>query len=160
MPTIIKDRKVVFSEYDLIMPECADFRARGVILPLGVFLENKSDLSYRRDLGLWLEAGEDIEEIENCVDNFAVIALNFPSFGDGRAYSSANILRRKYSYTGELRAVGDVRRDQIEQMSRCGFDAFAVNEEQDLQSIIAALTVFTYNYQTSIDRPQPLFRLR
>jgi len=89
-----------------------------------------------------------------------VIALNFPSFFDGRSLSSANILRRRYGYTGELRAIGDVRRDQLDQMQRCGINAFQLAEGQDIRKALSSLSSFSYNYQSSIDRPEPLFRQR
>ena len=60
---------------------------------------------------------------------FAVIALDFPAFGDGRAYSSARLLRDRYSYRGELRAVGDVLLEQLHFMNRVGFDAFAIKSD-------------------------------
>lgn len=61
----------------------------------------------------WLEAGEEIEEIADQLDNFQVIALNFPAFTDGRHCSTAYLLRTRYGYTGEVRAIGDVLRDQL-----------------------------------------------
>ena len=106
-----------------------------------------------------LQPDEEVEALEGRLPGISLIALNFPAFNDGRAYSSANILRRKYGYQGELRAVGDVRLDQLEQMVRCGFNAFELAEGQDAAQAQQRLAGFSHNYQHTADRP-PLFRHR
>jgi uncharacterized protein (DUF934 family) len=75
-------------------------------------------------LGLHLDAGEGIDDIAADLRHFSLIALAFPKFSDGRAFSTARLLREKYEYAGELRAVGNVLSDQIPLMRRVGFDAF------------------------------------
>ena len=102
---------------------------------------------------------DEVEALETRLDGLRLIALAFPAFNDGRAYSAASILRRKYGYTGELRAVGDVRLDQLEQMVRCGFNAFELAEGQDATQAQQRLKGFSHNYQQTADRP-PLFRHR
>lgn len=160
MPTIIKDSAITRSEFHVVKEENVDISAPHIILPLALFLRNKATLATRNDVGIWLDAGEEVEDIEDIANDLPIIALNFPVFGDGRAYSSANILRRKFNYPGEIRAIGDVRRDQLEQMLRCGFNSFEMADGQDLEASLLGLKGFTYNYQTSIDRPDPLFRSR
>jgi uncharacterized protein (DUF934 family) len=86
--------------------------------------------------------------------------VRFASFTDGRGYSLARMLRERYGYRGELRAIGDVLRDQIYYLSRCGFDAFALRADQKPEQALAALDDFSEAYQTSVDRPHPLFRRR
>jgi uncharacterized protein (DUF934 family) len=159
MPTIIKDNAIMESIYAVIDAEAAADQP-GAILPLAVFVENRDALKGRSDLGLLIAADEEVESIADDLAQFTVIALNFPAFTDGRALSSANLLRRRYNYTGELRATGDVRRDQLEQMSRCGFNAFEIGQDQDIDKCLLGLKGFTYNYQGAIDRPEPLFRRR
>jgi len=88
------------------------------------------------------------------------IEVNFPKFTDGRGYSIARLLRERYGYRGELRAVGDVQRDQLYYLSRVGFDAFLLREGEDAQDALAALRDFSEAYQASVERPQPLFRRR
>ena len=78
-------------------------------------------------LGLRLDAGERIDDIAADLAHFALIALSFPKFTDGRAFSTARLLREKHGYMGELRAVGNVLSDQIPLMRRVGFDAFEVS---------------------------------
>ena len=108
---------------------------------------------------VYIEAGEDIETLADHLASIEIVALNFPAFTDGRAYSSASILRRTYGYAGQIRAVGDVRVDQLEQMVRCGFDAFDLADGQDVMLAAEKLAGFTYSYQSTIDR-DPVFRVR
>lgn len=84
----------------------------------------------------------------------------FPQFTDGRGYSTARLLRERYGWWGELRAIGDVQRDQLFYLSRVGFDAFELNDGIDLQSALSAFADFSEAYQTSVERLLPLFRRR
>jgi phosphoadenosine phosphosulfate reductase len=79
-------------------------------------------------LGLRLEPGERLDEVLAELPRFQLIALAFPKFGDGRAFSTATLLRERHGFKGELRAVGEVLLDQIQPMLRCGFDAFEIND--------------------------------
>jgi uncharacterized protein (DUF934 family) len=89
-----------------------------------------------------------------------MIAVNFPQFADGRGYSIARLLRERYQWRGELRAIGDVLRDQLFYLSSCGFDAFELRAGQDPRAALAAFNDFSDAYQSSVERPQPLFRRR
>ena len=89
-----------------------------------------------------------------------MIAVNFPKFTDGRGYSIARLLRERCGYKGELRAIGDVLRDHLLFMALCGFDAYALRDDQDPQEALAAFEDFTEAYQASVERPLPLFRRR
>jgi uncharacterized protein (DUF934 family) len=89
-----------------------------------------------------------------------LVALNFPEFKDGRPYSSARELRQRWRYQGEIRAVGDVLRDQLFFMKRCGFDAFLLREDQNLDAALSAFHDFQDAYQPGIIQPLPLFRRR
>lgn len=160
MPNLIKDRAVTDSEFSVVDNESADLSASNQLVPLEFYLANQEALKGRNDIGVWLEAGEEIETIADQVHELPVIALNFPAFGDGRNYSSANILKRTLKYQGEIRAIGDVRRDQIHQMLDCGFNAFELADGQDIEKCLAALDGFSQNYQSTVERPEPLFRRR
>ncbi len=109
--------------------------------------------------GVWLDVDDDPEALEPYLPDLEVIAVNFPAFNDGRGYSAATILRSRYAFKGELRAIGDVRVDQLEQMLRCGFDTFALAAGQDLDLATRLLKGFPFNYQQTTDR-EPLFRQR
>jgi uncharacterized protein (DUF934 family) len=98
-----------------------------VILPKKRWLAERDALTGRNaPVGLRLDAGERIDDLSADQARFALIALAFPKFSDGRAFSTARLLREKYGYTGELRAVGNVLADQIPFMRRVGFDTFEV----------------------------------
>ena len=106
-----------------------------------------------------IDSDENIEDIREFASTLSVIALNFPSFLDGRAYSSANLLRREYGYKAELRAVGDIRIDQLEQMARCGFNAFQLADGQNIEQGLERLQGFSFSYQPAFNR-EPIFRAR
>ena len=98
-----------------------------VIVPKKRWLSERDMLAGRNgQLGLLVAAGETVDDIAGDLSRFAVIALDFPKFSDGRAFSTARLLREKLGYAGELRAVGDVLADQIPLMRRVGFDTFEV----------------------------------
>jgi phosphoadenosine phosphosulfate reductase len=96
-------------------------------VPVTVFVENRDVfLASPHPIGLLVSPGEKVEDVADDLGRFSSIAINFPAFTDGRGYSSARLLRERYGYEGELRAVGDVLTDQIPFMRRCGIDAFLV----------------------------------
>ena len=121
------------------------------IVPLAIWNEQRAQLSQRsgRD-GVLLENTEDPRLLALDFDKLALIAVNFPKFTDGRGYSIARLLRR-LGWKGELRAVGDVLRDQLFYMTRCGFDAFALRDDQDPQVALTAFGDFSAPYQPAID---------
>jgi len=102
-------------------------------------------------LGLRLKSDEGPEAVAGDIGHFAVIALEFPIFRDGRAYSSARLLRERYDYRGELRAVGNVLADQYQFMHRCGFDAFEVANEAAATAWRRAMDEITVWYQPTGD---------
>ncbi len=155
---IIKDGRIVDDVWTVLgNSEEAPLRGNNIIVPLSVWLAERDELADRNDVGVWLNSDEEPETIGEDLDGLPTVAVNFPAFTDGRGYSIASIIRRKFAYKGELRAIGDVRRDQLEQMLRCGFDTFEVDEDQ-IEEALDGVTSFTYSYQSSIDRPMPLFR--
>lgn len=132
-----------------------------LIVPLSLWREHAHALKVRDGgLGIWLDSDEEIEEIVDDLENFQVIALNFPVFTDGRHFSSARLLRERYGYKGEIRAIGDVLRDQLFLMRRCGFDAYAIRADRDPYDALESLKEFSVTYQAAVDDPRPLFRRR
>ena len=99
-------------------------------------------------LGIRLKSAEGAEKIADDLAHFDLIALEFPIFKDGRAYSTARLLRERYHYKGELRAVGEVLRDQLQFMLRCGFDAFEYAGKTAPEEAISAFTEMDKFYQT------------
>jgi uncharacterized protein (DUF934 family) len=166
MPKIIKQQNNHFSIIedtwqiladDTALPEQGD-----IILSLARWQTEHVTLSHYTGgkIGLWLEPDADIESIAKHLSPFSLFAIHFPSFTDGRGFSSARLLRERYQFTGELRAVGDVFRDQLFFMARCGFDAFSVRADKNIEDALEGLQDFSEAYQISVERPEPLFRRR
>jgi uncharacterized protein (DUF934 family) len=107
-----------------------------------------------------LEPADDPASVAADFGRVARIEVNFPKFGDGRGYSLARLLRERYGYRGELRAVGHITRDLLFFMESCGFDAFELREGEDAREALAAFDDFSEAYQASVARPVPLFRRR
>jgi uncharacterized protein (DUF934 family) len=107
-----------------------------------------------------LEAGDDPGALAASLGRLKVVAVNFPKFGDGRGYSIARLLRERYGYRGELRAVGEVARDNLYFMAQCGFDAFQLRAGEDPEAALDAFNDFSEAYQATVARPLPLFRRR
>jgi uncharacterized protein (DUF934 family) len=107
-----------------------------------------------------LEPADDPASVAGQLDGVARVEVNFPKFGDGRGYSIARLLRDRYGYKGELRAVGQITRDHLFFMASCGFDAFELREGEDPHEALAAFGDFSESYQASVARPLPLFRRR
>jgi uncharacterized protein (DUF934 family) len=129
-----------------------------VIVPAAVWLAQRDKLSARPLLAVWLASDQQATIIADDLGKFALIAVDFPKFSDGRGYSIAYNLRKRLGYQGELRAIGDVLRDQLFQMQRCGFDAYATRQDRSIQDALKGLTVFSETYQAAVDQPLPLFR--
>ena len=161
---IIRGREVVADDWRVLRlaegetPETVTIPAGKVIVPLAVWLAHKDSLAQRAELGVWIAADERPELLTGETGRFAVIAVDFPKFSDGRGYSIAYNLRKRLGYSGELRAIGDVLRDQLFSMSRVGFNAYATRKDRSIHDAVKGLTVFSETYQASVDQPLPLFR--
>ncbi|MEN0108472.1 MAG: DUF934 domain-containing protein [Pseudomonas sp.] len=109
---------------------------------------------------LLLGPDDEVENLQPLLADVALIAIDFPSFRDGRGYSQAYLLRRRLGWTGELRAVGDVLRDQLSHMRQCGFDSFAVRADKSVEDALKGLAGMSVLYGRSAIEPRPLFRRR
>ncbi len=169
MAKIIKNREIVEDNWTLVRlaanetPETVKLPAGPVLVPLAVWQARKEDLIRREwdqgnPLGVWLAPADDASALAKDLEDLAVIAIDFPKFTDGRGYSIATLLRTRYGYRNELRAIGDVGRDQLNFLSRAGFDAYATKQEPEYA--IAGLDDFTESYQSAANQPLPLFRRR
>ena len=158
---IVDDAWLVLKLSEEQAPESVALPDTPTLLPLAVWLAHKDEILARKQpVGIWLESNEGPESIANDLKHFTIIGVNFPKFADGRGYSTARLLRERFAYSGEIRALGDVLRDQLFLLKRCGFDAFAVRQDKDIEAALAGLTAFSESYQTAVDQPQPLFRRR
>jgi uncharacterized protein (DUF934 family) len=124
-----------------------------VLLPLTEYREFAGTWrKHARSLGVLLSSSDDVSQIANDLASIELIAIDFPSFVDGRGYSIAHTLRNRYGWRGELRAVGDIQRDQIFLLARAGFDSFALRDGQNEVDAIEALDDFSVAYQWGADR--------
>ena len=161
---IIKGREVVADDWSVLRleedeaPEGAVVPEGKIIVPLATWLAQRASLALRADIGVWIGADERPEAITCEFEQFGVVAVDFPKFTDGRGYSIAYNLRKRLGYRGELRAIGDVLRDQLFSMHRVGFDAYATRPDRDIHDALKGLTVFSETYQASVDLDLPLFR--
>lgn len=129
------------------------------VVPLDAFLKLAGqDAAQVR--AVWISPDDDFELVVASLLELDMIAVDFPVFRDGRGYSIAKLLRTRYGWRGELRAIGDVLRDQLNYMRRCGFDAFAVRADKDIEDALKSFCFYTVTYQGGVEDPVPLFRRR
>ena len=142
-------------------PEAVALPEGDVIFPLAVWQARKAEIASRPHFGLLLQSADRVEDVADELASFAVIAVHFPKFVDGRGYSTAALVRQRYGYTGELRAVGDVLHDQLFFMRRVGFDSYALKDGKNLAyALDAGFKPFGDAYQGATDQAQPYFRRR
>lgn len=135
--------------------------AEHLLLPLPLWQSQRQQLmAAGRQVGVWLDSHETPDDLADTLSEASLVALNFPAFMDGRPYTTATCLRQQHAYTGELRAVGDVLRDQLYYMKRCGFDSFDLHESVDPADALTAFADFSTSYMSTIEEPAPLFRRR
>lgn len=170
MASIIKNRAIVNDDWTVVrpaedgsLPPVNELPAGKVLVPLALWQAEREALSASRsaaEIGVWLAPDSEPADLAGDFDKLALIGVDFPVFRDGRGYSIGRLLRERYGYKGELRAIGDVLRDQITFMFRCGFDAYAVRADKDPADALKAFDDFSVQYQGAVDDPSPLFRRR
>jgi uncharacterized protein (DUF934 family) len=149
------EARIISDDPWLLVRDLQEFvPAQALILPLVRWLENP------QSNGVWLGPDDEVESLKPWFAQLPLIALDFPSFRDGRAYSQAYLLRTRLGWTGELRAIGDVLRDQLSHMRQCGFDSFAVREDKSAEDALKGLAGMSVLYGRSVIEPRPLFRRR
>jgi uncharacterized protein (DUF934 family) len=122
-----------------------------VLVSAARFLEDPEALLKRGKVGVVWPNSRDVDDLVPYLDRLAAVALVFPTFRDGRAYSQARLLRERYSYRGELRATGQVLRDQFVFMLRAGFDAFDVKKQADAEAFAQTVRRYSVFYQPTGD---------
>ncbi|WP_373997251.1 DUF934 domain-containing protein [Duganella sp. SG902] len=170
---IIKGREVVEDDWQVLRlaepvdgapphdPATVSVPAGKFIVPLSLWLVQREVLAARTaagEIAVWIASDERPETLKGLLDQFPLIAVDFPKFTDGRGYSIAYNLRTRLGWTGELRAIGDVLRDQLFSMRRVGFDAYSVRADRDPHDALKGLSDFSETYQASVDQKVPLFR--
>lgn len=130
---------------------------RPVIVPLSLWQANADD----QGLAPWLSSDTELsDELAGQLAGAPLVAIDFPAFTDGRGYTLARLLRERYGFEGEVRAIGDVLVDQLFYMTRCGFDALALRDDQRLDDALRALGAFSVSYQPAVDVREALFERR
>ena len=149
---LVKDGKIA-SDLFVHVPEGAELPGDGAILITAArFLEDPAAMLARAGkLGVIWPNNRDIDDLVPYLDRLAAVALVFPSFRDGRAYSQARLLRERFQYRGELRATGQVLRDQFVFMMRAGFDAFEVKKQSDAEAFAQTVKRYSVFYQPTGD---------
>ncbi len=158
---LVKGSKIVADEF-VRLADDAEIPADGaVLIPAERFLANVDAIAARvGKTGVIWPNNRDVEELVPHFGKLAAIALVFPIFRDGRAYSQARLLRERYKYKGELRATGQVLRDQFLFMLRAGFDAFEVKKESDAKVFVEVSHRFSVFYQPTGDGRVTAFHRR
>ena len=134
-----------------------------VLVHLSVWEAQKTELTTRAqagELGVYLNPEDNPEQLQGDVNVLKLIAFNFPVFKYGQGYSGAVLLRTRYGFTGDIRAFGDIWRDQFFYLARCGFTQFDIKEGKSLEDALNAFADFTIPYQTSADGSLPVFNRR
>ncbi len=134
-----------------------------VIVPLSVFIARKQTLSARianGEIGVWLDTHEllaDLVSHQQDLNALPIIAVHVERFADGRIFSLGTLLRTRYGFKNELRATGDVLRDQLFFLKRSGFSSFLLRADRSAVEALASLNDFTAPYQGAVDEPRPVF---
>ena len=129
-----------------------------VILPLQLWSENRDQQTDK--IGVWLDSDDTVEALEGQCEHLPIIAINFPTFADGRGYSLARQLRDKLGFSGELRAIGDVLKDQLFYYQRSGFSSFMIREDRPAEQAITGLSDFSLVYQPASDNRVTILQKR
>lgn len=166
MPKLIKDGALAEDNWQVVDHEhlqdginLADHKQW--LIPLALWGEVAERLEPEQNrVGVWVNGDEPAASFKGLTDNMPVIAIKFPVFTDGRGFSLARQLRERLDYTGELRAMGYFLQDQMCYLRRCGINAFLVDDNANIPSLLESLQDFTDSYQAAVDEPRPLFRRR
>jgi uncharacterized protein (DUF934 family) len=151
MRQLIKQREVVTDAWRYI-DEDPQGKERALILPLARWKEEREQWwLWDGRLGVRLSPADSVAELEKDFLRISLVALEFGGIGEGRGYSQAQLLRQRYKFTGEIRAVGKIQRDQLFYMARCGFDAFELPDGANYDVALTAFKDFTAKYQDATD---------
>lgn len=162
MQKLINQNAVLENQWTLVTDEdtlaSGNLPAGKIMVPGAYFLANKADLLARGDIAVVLAGDADLAEYADDLAKLPVIAVSFPAFTGGRGYSLARLLKERYNYQGEIRAVGDVLIDQLHFMKRCGFDTYLLKDGLDGEKALNYFATFSDPYQLAYDVKEPLFR--
>jgi len=151
MRRLIKQRDIVVDEWRYAEEDPLG-RERALILPFERWTQEREQWwLWDGRLGVRIGPTDPAWELQQDFLRISLVAIEFAGLGEGRGYSQAQLLRKRYKFTGELRAVGKIQRDQLYYLARCGFDAFELPEGADLKAALPAFDDFTVAYQGAVD---------
>lgn len=157
--TLINQTQVLNNEWTVI--EGTDIPADGkVIIELVTFLSQTESLLKRGNVAVLLKGDDQPEQLAAHLSQLPLVCVNFPAFTDGRGYSIARLLRERFDYQGDIRALGDVLIDQLFFMRRCGISSYLLKDGLNAEKALGYFKTIGETYQTAVDEPQPLFRRR
>lgn len=158
---LVRGGRIVADQYVRVLDDAPIPDDLPVIVAAARFIADAAEMAHRAaPTGILWPNNRRIAELAPYLDRLALVALEFPNFKDGRAYSQARVLREQYGFRGELRATGNVLRDQFLFLLRAGFDAFEVCKETDAAAFAQAVTRYSVFYQPAGDRQIPALRAR
>jgi len=157
---IIKGKNIVDDNWQYIdnYEQLDELTDANIIIPLDIWMHQREQLSKHKMLGLTFSSDENLKKISVDLDHFKLVALQFASFTDGRAYTQARLLRERYDYKGVIRATGNVLRDQIPFMSRVGFNEFKLDQSRNLEDALKSFDEFSVYYQAAADDTKPIYQ--
>ncbi len=160
---IIKDKKIIDDDWSLVrdIDSSAPLPDGNVILPFMYWQENRDALLKQNAThAVWIDGDIETEKLVSYLEYYALIALDFPVFKDGRSYTHARLLRERYGFKGDLRAIGEVLRDQLFFLQRCGIDSYQLREDKDAEDALKGFEDFTVCYQAAADDVVPVYKSR
>jgi uncharacterized protein (DUF934 family) len=160
---VIKDKAVIDDDWSLIrdIEDSSSIPEGDVILPLTFWQANRDQLLKTKKIhAIWIDGSIETESLLDDIEFFSLIALDFPTFKDGRSYSHARLLRERYNFQGELRAVGDILQDQLFFMERCGINSFQVRDDKNIEQALNGFKIFSDGYQAAADDATPISKKR
>ena len=166
MPNVISPDGTIRQDNWVVVPRPAEGESLDIpadqpaLIPADLWLAGYEHFTGRQDIGVWFDSHDEPEILNGHVNELPVIAVNFPKFSDGRGYSIGRLLRERFGYVNELRAIGDVLLDQLQFMKRCGFGAYVLRADKDIAKAQKCLNFFSQGYQAATDTDIPLFRRR
>lgn len=159
MPTLIRGREIVSDDWQIFEDGALATGVARAIVPAAYAAAHAPALfAPGRQIGVWLAGDAEADDVTALLDRIPLIAIHFPAFNDGRGLSLAVLLRTRYGYKGELRAIGDVHTDMLHYLYRCGFDSYLLPDGRDPATALTALGSLTDFYQGSVAQPLPAFR--
>jgi len=158
MPKLIKDGAIIDNQYEWLQDTDSTANENSIVAAQK-WLSEKDTIC--KVAGIWLDAGDGTDILEGIdLNQFNVIGINFPAFADGRGFSYARLLRERFDYQGEVRALGGFIPDQLGYLLRVGFNSFQFAEDVDLEKALLLHKPFSVAYQGDVADPRPIFLRR